>query len=806
MRGGFLDKTRLSKFLRLLILPVLLLVGFFVFGGVVWAETINIAENLVISKNVTWQENDKIIITAPNGVYIAAGGVLNIKPGVIIKLDDNKYLGVFGGTLNIIGNATSSVIITSLKDDITGGDDNSDGEATGPAAGDWMGIVSEDPGSIINIDYAEIKYGGSSGGLVMISEADRVDINHSSILQSQYLVRVAEFNTFNINNSNLFNPECISTLIADKDVCGIGIWNYSVNEINATNNYWGHVQGPTNFDSESRGVFVFGNINYDPFLSSAWAVPEPEPEPEPESSGPEPIIIVPGVTACINLKVLTDIEESSYDWEIFGTYYQGIIKTFETAGFILNENLFIGCYDWRKSNGYNSDETVNSGEEYLMHWIDRALENSSSTKVDIVAHSMGGLLSRSYIQSDRYRDDVNQFIMIGTPNYGSTNAYFPWEGGDIESFANDMPLLEKLKLKAYLTYLKFKGYDITYTSVMQNFIPSIKQLLPTYDYIINKDTELTILNSLMEEKNIWLKELNEAENLNKLTERATSVKIINGDGLPTRNTITVTNRTLLDVTLNKWPDGRPDAEIIDNRDNGDGTVLSSSALIEGISSSTIEGIEHSALPDQAALLVLQELGIESEQVFSSPEVNDMLIVMVASPVDPIVTTADNKQVGGSVNEIENAQYFSAGAGGVKIITIPNPTSGNFAVSLTGNGNGSYNIAIIYSSNNSTVSSEASGNVTSGQNIIYSSSLQTGANPNLGGLSLPVEESEPENISHGGPVPLWLLQEMSDQSKVLGIKINQEDEQEEENFECIFRVNLIYSPTMEEALLNGLINF
>jgi hypothetical protein len=802
MQGGFLDKT-LSKFFRFLILFVFLLAGFFCFGESALAETINITEDLEILEDAVWKGGDKIIIKSPNGVYVSPGGILTIEPGAIVKLDVNKYLATFGGTINIEGDANNPIIITSLKDDNAGGDDNNDGDATAPSAGDWMSIIAEGPGSIINIDYAEIKYAGAAGAVV-ISEADQVNINHSSIIQNQYSIKAVNFNSVNIENSNLFNPECIPTDILGKEVCGIGIWNYGANQIIARNNYWGHNQGPSTFDSmfiedEIRGTLAYGNVEFNPYLTSEWELPEPEP------TGPEPIIFVPGVTACINLKVLTDLEESSYDWEIFGTYYQGLIKTIETAGFTRGEDFFIGCYDWRKTNGYNPDETVNSGEEYLMHWIDQALENSSSTKVDIVAHSMGGLLSRSYIQGNRYRDDVDQFIMLGTPNYGSSDAYYMWEGGESPENWNEF----KWILRTYLTYLKFKGLNITNVNTVHEKIPSIKQLLPTYDYVKNKETELIILNSLMEEQNTWLKELNEEENLNKLTERTASVKIINGDGVSTSNTITVADRTLFDVTFNKWPDGRPDENIIDNRDNGDGTVLSSSVLIDGIASSTILGVKHSELPDQAALLVLQELGLESEQVFSSPEVADMLIVIVASPVEPVVTTADNKQVGGGVNEIENAQYFSAGDSGVKIIAIPNPASGDFTVNLTGNGDGSYSMASIYSNSGSTISAETSGEVFSGQNITYNSSLQSGDSPSLGALSLPAEETEenePQNSSPGGSVPLWLLREMSKQPKVLGVKIHQPDERDNEIPGNTFKINLIYSPAMEKALLNNFINF
>ncbi len=45
--------------------------------------------------------------------------------------------------------------------------------------------------------------------------------------------------------------------------------------------------------------------------------------------------------------------------------------------------------------------------------------------LNIVAHSMGGLVARSYIESPDYAGGVSRFIMLGTPNHGCKLAY--WE-------------------------------------------------------------------------------------------------------------------------------------------------------------------------------------------------------------------------------------------------------------------------------------------------------------------------------------------------------------------------------------------
>ena len=84
-------------------------------------------------------------------------------------------------------------------------------------------------------------------------------------------------------------------------------------------------------------------------------------------------------------------------------------------------------WDWRQ----NFKEAYRC---YLMPKITEALQECGSTtgKVYIVAHSMGGLVARAYIQSEDYaeRQNVKKLAMVGTPHLGSCNPYYIWEGGD----------------------------------------------------------------------------------------------------------------------------------------------------------------------------------------------------------------------------------------------------------------------------------------------------------------------------------------------------------------------------------------
>jgi pimeloyl-ACP methyl ester carboxylesterase len=54
--------------------------------------------------------------------------------------------------------------------------------------------------------------------------------------------------------------------------------------------------------------------------------------------------------------------------------------------------------------------------------VDRVRQTSGADKVDIVAHSQGGLVARQYVRFDGGADHVDNLIMLGTPNHGINDA------------------------------------------------------------------------------------------------------------------------------------------------------------------------------------------------------------------------------------------------------------------------------------------------------------------------------------------------------------------------------------------------
>jgi len=138
-------------------------------------------------------------------------------------------------------------------------------------------------------------------------------------------------------------------------------------------------------------------------------------------------------------------------------YFDGLINEFSNNGYVEGDDLFVFPYDWRLDNRINA---LN-----LKTKIDAALNQTSSPKVDIVAHSMGGLVTKQYIlQNSEHR--INSLIFLGTPHLGTPKALKALLFGD--GFGFPLGLLSQSVMKR-LAYNMFSSY----------------QLLPSQTYVNN---------------------------------------------------------------------------------------------------------------------------------------------------------------------------------------------------------------------------------------------------------------------------------------------------------------------------------
>jgi Ca2+-binding RTX toxin-like protein len=138
--------------------------------------------------------------------------------------------------------------------------------------------------------------------------------------------------------------------------------------------------------------------------------------------------------------------------------YSDMVQTLVNTGYTdgtntgVNGTLYVSLWDYRVpvaitadplDDGVLSDVTAaslrdwafdsfDSGLDYFAYWMDQAaqawqaLTGSAATSVDVITHSTGGLVVRSYLQSDAYDHNapadnmlaVNTLIQTGVPNQG----------------------------------------------------------------------------------------------------------------------------------------------------------------------------------------------------------------------------------------------------------------------------------------------------------------------------------------------------------------------------------------------------
>ncbi len=379
--------------------------------------------------------------------------------------------------------------------------------------------------------------------------------------------------------------------------------------VKAINNWWGDKSGPYNELSNATGTgnMITGNIDFVPWLES-----------DPNNKR-NPVIIIPGILSSylnknnyaheevwLNLgKALLSRNDNYLDdllmtefgqpdmtktlvlpTDIFRKikvtslieedFFDGLIKEFEEGGYKEGEDLFVFPYDWRLDIRDIVDNSYTSLNKSLKDRIDEILEKTGSDKIDIIAHSMGGLISKYYIKNYG-QGKVGDFIDIATPHLGSPDALkILMSGDDMGIGAKGLSFLNKNKVK----------------EISQN-MPSVYQLLPSQSYFSTSSPDYNYYiddlddyddNSIkgklsFEESNSFIKNtgrnsyvmdrsINIHDEIDSFNSKDYGVETYNivGCGIPTVGKI---------FTLGKQNESDPEFDIA--YINGDGTVPQKSA-------------------------------------------------------------------------------------------------------------------------------------------------------------------------------------------------------------------------------------
>lgn len=288
---------------------------------------------------------------------------------------------------------------------------------------------------------------------------------------------------------------------------------------------------------------------------------------ENRSSVKLPIVLVPGLFGSLGDDILPGTGEFSFG--MAEHVYRPLIDNLEELGYKEGKDLFIAFYDWRKGCEYNA-------EKYLIPKIEEAKKAAMKTKVDLIGHSLGGLIARTYVQGSLYNENVRNLIMMGTPNSGAVNAYYFWSGGQMPYDKLEKNVIYQLLKIGFFWIYRFLHGPINDVNILRSLFPVAEELLPSYEYgnylfyDDNGGIKKPVPITQMESVNRHLNQINRTSHL--IFNRGVIPYHIIGTGLETTDIICV-NRN--ERGLNKWFDGEPMYSI--SMPYGDGTITISSA-------------------------------------------------------------------------------------------------------------------------------------------------------------------------------------------------------------------------------------
>jgi len=437
--------------------------------------------------------------------------------------------------------------------------------------------------------------------------------------------------------------------------------------------------------------FEIEHIRISP-LSSPTPTPTviPTPTPTPTPTLLKPIVLLPGLGSSWNHEnIILGIEKPQYEWYMTPgiKIYDGLIETLRNAGYKTegeDKNLFVFNYNWTKP--------VNSITEDFKIYIENVVNPSSEEKINLLGHSLGGLIARSYIQNNQ-ENSVDQLITLGSPLKGVPSVYYLWEGGNLGKF---LPTWQRIGV-GLLLHLRKPGFS-TNTEVLRTITPIFNDLLPTFNYLKQDGNEKEL--NQMSEKNDWLISLN-----NSLPNHLLSVtnNFLGSISNSTNRWINVVDPNWLDRLLGLWSDGRPSGEELNE---GDTVVLSESAFLNGATITNLENIDHqeivTSFTSQEKIMEAFKLNPSSISTISSNlNYNSYLVFQIASPAIITVTDPDGNLTGNG-----------------KLIIIDSPLSGKYQINLTGIATGPYNLYIGQIIDNENLWTTTSGSINEGDEINY----------------------------------------------------------------------------------------
>jgi pimeloyl-ACP methyl ester carboxylesterase len=246
--------------------------------------------------------------------------------------------------------------------------------------------------------------------------------------------------------------------------------------------------------------------------------------------------------------------------------YHRLIKRIEGLGYHQQSaggppaNLVLFPYDWRLSNRYNAKLLAEFANRAHDRWRAQGGPHADA-KLVFVAHSMGGLIARRYVECEQGAERTRKLITLGTPYRGAAKT--------VEQLVNGVrPGIGRLSI------------DLT---EFARSLPSLHQLLPEYACIdtdnggeLQRTTDIALpelVTSMVTDAMTFHDEINEAAAARPGSRDA--LHVIIGAQQPTATTVRIVG------TRAKILETYRDGDRVDN-DYGDATVPRTGAVPHGL--------------------------------------------------------------------------------------------------------------------------------------------------------------------------------------------------------------------------------
>ena len=401
---------------------------------------------------------------------VPAGTNFTIDPGTTLKLDSTAVIDVYG-KLEMLGTDVEPITLTSVS--------------VAPQPRDWGGVLFEN-GSSGDLQNVTVEYAGNTALNPTI---------HSALYNLGANLNIQTFKALNVSDSVLYQTSGTTTISNSELANGYiaawvaggylnisqskihnngfyGVYNVGNTQVDARDNWWGSKDGPNTINNAtSTGDRIYGDVLYTPWIGRDPALPNP-------------VIIVPGIMGStlvdasgtevwMNLLKMSLPGSDSYldDLQLSSSstltplaviqsvnvplfkrdIFSGLISNLASGGYIESQDQFAFPYDWRQDIAYESGKLANE--------ISEVKKNTGAAKVDIVAHSMGGLVVKDYLKKFG-GNDIARLLDLATPHTGAPSSL------NTIAFGNtDISILNQREAE----------------KITQN-MPSVYELLPSQKY------------------------------------------------------------------------------------------------------------------------------------------------------------------------------------------------------------------------------------------------------------------------------------------------------------------------------------